>query len=124
MTTRTGHRLRMWRLSVHRTARIKLKAFMSPSARLLVYLRRYRRQFLLGFACVLISTTISLLGPWVLKYAIDDLRGGVTMEKVRLYAAGLLSLSAVGGVFRFSMRRIIIGASRQFEYDLRNDFFA
>ena len=30
----------------------------------------------------------------------------------------------VGGLFRFLMRRIIIGASRDIEYDLRNDFFA
>jgi ATP-binding cassette subfamily B protein len=29
-----------------------------------------------------------------------------------------------GGCFRFLMRRIIIGASRDIEYDLRNDFFA
>ena len=30
----------------------------------------------------------------------------------------------VGGVFRFFQRRIIIGASRDIEFDLRNDFFA
>ena len=34
------------------------------------------------------------------------------------------ALAAVGGLFRFLMRRIIIGASRDIEYDLRNDFFA
>ena len=40
------------------------------------------------------------------------------------YGAVLLLLAAVGGVFRFLMRRVIVGASRDFEYDLRNDFFA
>ena len=30
----------------------------------------------------------------------------------------------MGGVFRFLMRRILIGASRHIEYDMRNDFFA
>ena len=34
---------------------------------------RYRHSFLLGFVCVVITTAISLAGPWVLKYAIDDL---------------------------------------------------
>ena len=36
----------------------------------------------------------------------------------------LLAISAGGGVFRYFMRRLIIGASRRVEYDLRSDFFA
>lgn len=97
---------------------------MSPSRRLIAYMWRYRRSFFTGFACVIASTMIALTGPWVLKYAIDDLNRGVTSEKVRLYASAVLLLAAVGGVFRFLMRRIIVGASRDFEYGLRNDFFA
>ena len=97
---------------------------MSPARRLLAYMGRYRRSFLIGFACVVTTTTIALTAPWVMKYAIDDLNRGVTAEKVRLYAAVLLGLAVVGGLFRFLMRRIIVGASRDFEYDLRNDFFA
>ena len=97
---------------------------MSPARRLFAYMRRYRRTFLIGFACVVTTTTISLTGPWVLKFAIDDLNRGITADKVRLYAAMLLVLAATGGFFRFLMRRIIVGASRDFEYDLRNDFFA
>ena len=60
----------------------------------------------------------------MLKYAIDDLNAGVTAGKLRTYAAALLGLAAVGGVFRFLQRRIMIGASRDIEFDLRNDFFA
>jgi ATP-binding cassette subfamily B protein len=97
---------------------------MTPGRRLLGYVARYRQSFLVGFACVVTTTAISLAAPWVLKYAIDDLDRGVTMEKVRLYASVLLALAAVGGFFRFLMRRVIVGASRDFEYDLRNDFFA
>jgi ATP-binding cassette, subfamily B, multidrug efflux pump len=97
---------------------------MSPERRLIQYLARYRRAFAAGFVCVVMATAISTGGPWVLKYAIDDLSQGLTFEKVRLYGVLLLVLAAVGGLFRFSMRRIIVGASREFEYDLRNDFFA
>jgi ATP-binding cassette subfamily B protein len=96
----------------------------SPGRRLLQDLARYRRAFLLGFACVVMTAAISLTAPWVLRYAIDDLQAGVTSTKVRLYGAAILGLAIGGGVFRFLMRRIIIGASREFEYDLRNDFFA
>jgi len=74
-------------------------------------------------ACVLATTTFQLLAPWVLKYAIDDLNSGVTRRKLALYAGLLLSISLVRGVFLFLMRRIIIGASRDIEYDIRNDFF-
>ncbi|HEY3157458.1 MAG TPA: ABC transporter transmembrane domain-containing protein, partial [Vicinamibacterales bacterium] len=97
---------------------------MSPSRRLLSYVARYRGAFLLGFVCIVSTTAITLAGPWVLKYAIDDLTTGVTTEKLALYAGAILGLAVVGGIFRFLQRRIIIGASRDIEFDLRNDFFA
>jgi ATP-binding cassette subfamily B protein len=98
---------------------------MSPAARrLLPYVNRYRRAFVIGFICVVLTTAFQLLGPWVLKYAIDDLNQGVTQRKLLLYAGLLLGISFVRGVFLFLMRRIIIGASRDIEYDIRNDFFA
>ena len=96
----------------------------SPFLRLLPYVLRYKRAFLLGLACVVITTAIQLLSPWVLKNAIDDLNRGVTREKLALYAGLLLAIAIVGGVFRFLMRRILIGASRDIEYDMRNAFFA
>ena len=98
---------------------------MSPSRRLLTYVGRYRGAFVFGSACIVATTAVTLAGPWVLKYAIDDLtRSGVTGAKLRFYGGAILGLAAVGGVFRFLQRRIIIGASRDIEFDLRNDFFA
>ena len=85
---------------------------------------KYRRAFAIGFACVIVTAAVGLAGPWVLKYAIDDLGQGVDTGKIAFYAWIILGLAAVGGFFRFVMRRIIIGASRDIEYDLRNDFFA
>ena len=85
---------------------------------------KYRRAFAIGFACVIVTAAVGLTGPWVLKYAIDDLGQGVNTGKIAYYAWIILGLAAVGGLFRFVMRRIIIGASRDIEYDLRNDFFA
>ena len=92
--------------------------------RLFPFLFRYKRAFLLGLACVVTTTAIQLLSPWVLKLAIDDLNAGVTRGKLATYAALLLAIAVVGGAFRFLMRRILIGASRDIEYDLRNAFFA
>ena len=97
---------------------------MSPLARLVPCVLRYRRRFLLGLACLVLTTTFSLLGPWVLRHAVDDLTAGVTRDKLAVHAATLLGLAMAGGVFRFLMRRILVGASRAIEYDLRNDFVA
>src|SRR6478752_10115426 len=98
---------------------------MGPAVRrLLPYVNRYRRAFTIGMACVLATTTFQLLSPWVLKYAIDDLNAGVTRGKLASYAGLLLGISLMRGLFLFLMRKIIIGASRDIEYDIRNDFFA
>ena len=97
---------------------------MGPAfRRLLPFVLRYRRQFLLGLACVVVTTSIQLLSPWILKHAIDDLNAGVTRGKLAMYAGLLLGVACVGAVFRFLMRRILIGASRDIEYDVRNAFF-
>jgi len=97
---------------------------MTPTRRLLAYVGRYRTAFTVGSVCIVATTAISLAGPWVLKYAIDDLTTGVTAGKLLFYGGAILALAAVGGIFRFLQRRIIIGASRDIEFDLRNDFFA
>src|SRR6478609_1707762 len=96
----------------------------SAARRLLPYVNRYRGPFVIGMACVLATTTFQLLSPWVLKYAIDDLNAGVTRSKLAFYAGTLLGIACVGGVFRYLMRRILIGASRDIEFDVRNAFFA
>jgi ATP-binding cassette subfamily B multidrug efflux pump len=98
---------------------------LSPAVkRLLPYVTRYRRAFVIGLICVIATTAFQLLAPWILKYAVDDLTQAVTRRKLLLYAGLLLGTSLVRGLFLFLMRRIIIGASRDIEYDIRNDFFA
>ena len=98
---------------------------LNPAARrLLPYVARYRARFAAGAVFLLLATAIQLVSPWVLKLAVDDLTAGVTRGKLGLYAGALIGIAALGGVCRFRMRRIIIGASRLIEYDLRGHFFA
>ncbi len=93
-------------------------------SRLLPYLLRVRGSIIAGLAAALIATTLSLVSPWVLKYVIDGLTQGVDRATLGLYALSILALAAADGIFRYLMRNRLIGASRQVEYDLRNDFFA
>jgi ATP-binding cassette, subfamily B, multidrug efflux pump len=97
---------------------------VSPLRRLLVYVLRYRTAFSFGLACVVITRAVALAAPIVLGRAIDDLTAGVTPLKLAVYGALLLGIGLIGGVFLFLQRRILIGASRDIEYDMRNDFFA
>jgi ATP-binding cassette subfamily B multidrug efflux pump len=97
---------------------------MSAFRRLLPFVFRYKQRFIIGLGCVVVTTAIQLLSPWVLKNAVDDLNLGVTRTKLALYAGLLLAIAIVGGLFRYLMRRILIGASRDIEYDVRNAFYA
>lgn len=91
---------------------------------LLPYLGRYRKRLFLGALMVLLTNAVAVVSPWLLKGAIDDLTLSVSHRKILIYASLLLALSLVEGIFRFLMRRILIGVSRFVEYDLRNDLYS
>lgn len=87
------------------------------------YLRRYRRGILVGMFCLILTNAIWMSFPLVLGSAIDALTTGVTRRQLLLYAAALLGIAAARGFFQYWMRWILIGISRDIEYDLRNDLF-
>jgi len=91
---------------------------------LLPYLKRYRWSYIAGTFCVLLTNGIWILFPLVLGRAADDLHEGVTRQKLLLYAGILLGIAVTKGIFQFLTRWIVIGISRDVEFDLRNDLFA
>ncbi|MGA8343948.1 MAG: ABC transporter ATP-binding protein [Candidatus Sulfotelmatobacter sp.] len=91
---------------------------------LLPYLKRYRWGYAAGTLCVFLTNGIWILFPLVLGKAADDLHEGVTRHKLFLYAAVLLAIAVTKGIFQFLTRWIVIGISRDIEFDLRNDLFA
>jgi ATP-binding cassette, subfamily B, multidrug efflux pump len=91
---------------------------------LLPSLKRYRWSYVAGTLCVLLTNGIWILFPLVLGKAADDLHQGVTRHKLLLYAAVLLAIAVTKGIFQFLTRWIVIGISRDIEFDLRNDLFA
>src|SRR5271168_4227904 len=91
---------------------------------LLPYLKRYRWGFVAGFFCILLSNGAWVLLPQVVRHAVDDLHTGVTSAKLLRFAWQMLEVAAVRGVFLFLTRWIVIGISRDIEFDLRNDLFA
>jgi ATP-binding cassette subfamily B protein len=91
---------------------------------LLPYVKRYRWGYIAGGVCVLLTNGIWVLFPKVLGRATDDLHAGGTRQKLLLYAGLLLAIALFKGIFQFLTRWIVIGVSRDIEFDLRNDLFA
>src|SRR6202521_3289022 len=90
---------------------------------LLPYLKRYRWGFVAGVFCIFLSNGAWVLLPQVIRHAVDDLNTGVTSAKLLHFALQMLEVAAVRGVFLFLTRWIVIGISRDIEFDLRNDLF-
>ncbi len=88
------------------------------------YVRRYRSGLTLGIGALLMKDALAATLPIVIKYGVDSLTRGFQMRILMQLAALLIGLSLVKGLFQYWMRVIIIGISRDIEYDLRNDLFA
>ena len=90
---------------------------------LLPYFRKYWRGLAFGTVSVLLDNGTWIIFPQVLGWAINGLREGITSQKLAWYAAMLVGIALVKGIFRFLTRWVVIGISRDIEFDLRNDLF-
>jgi ATP-binding cassette subfamily B protein len=85
------------------------------------YLWRYRRGLALGGLCLVLKDLAQALQPLMIRGAVDSFRSGAAFVR---FAAYLVGLALLKGIFQYWMRVIIIGISRDIEFDLRNDLFA
>src|SRR4030081_450259 len=88
------------------------------------YLRRYWKSLAWGGAAVILYNVIKVLIPLVIGHAIDDMQRDITETKAPHHALRLLLIAALSAIFLYISRQVIIGASREIEFDLRNDLFA
>ena len=92
--------------------------------RLLPYYTPYRRDVLVGLACVVIAAALGTIIPALLQQAIDGLRAGRPASDLWRIALLMVGIGLVTGVFRYGMRELLNGLSRRIETDLRDDLFA
>jgi ATP-binding cassette subfamily B multidrug efflux pump len=90
---------------------------------LVPYLKRYWKSLAWGGVAVIFYNVIKVILPLVIGHAIDDLHHGVTQAKILHHALRLLGVAALSAIFLYITRQVIIGASREIEFDLRNDLF-
>src|SRR2546430_4697602 len=95
---------------------------MSP--RLRSYLRRHARSYAIGLLLGTASAVLLMLGPHVLRLAVDAIAAGASPFFLLRYAGALIGLNLAVWILRYYMRMHILGISRVIEYEIRNDYFA
>jgi ATP-binding cassette subfamily B protein len=76
-----------------------------------------------GFSALLLKDCTAAVLPYLIGRGVDSMRVEFNLRGVLWLAAALVGFSAVKGILQYWMRVILIGISRDVEYDLRNDLF-
>ena len=92
-------------------------------APLFAYMRRYRLSYVWGTLACLCTNIVSVQAPRVLESAINALKTGTTRQHILWLAILLVIISLSRGIFLYTQRWVLIGISRDIEFDLRNDLF-
>ena len=87
------------------------------------YFRRYKLQLTIGIACIFGSVVAGLFIPLIVGQAVDENWTQVSWTNLTISAGKVVAASVISGAFLFLQRRILIGMSRNIEYDLRKDFY-
>ncbi len=87
------------------------------------YMRRYRWGYVRGTLACVCTNIVAVQFPRVLGMAVDRIEKGTTRELILVFASLLVGIIVVKGVFLYAQRWILIGISRDIEFDLRNDLF-
>ncbi len=87
------------------------------------YLRRYWRQYLWGGLALIVYNSAKAMIPLLIGGAITDMHHGLSAAKIEHHALRLLGVAVIAAICLYLTRQIIIGASREIEFDLRNDLF-
>jgi len=91
---------------------------------LVPYLKRYRMGLFWGGVSVLLSNAFALVIPQLMGSASEDMQRQVTRGKILHFALLIAVFALLKNIFLFLIRWILIGVSRDIEFDLRNDLFA
>ncbi len=95
----------------------------NPLRPLFPYLAKYKKRYVVGFSALVITQVVGVTIPLVIKDTLDALTRGVTLHRLAFFACLLLGIALVKAIFQFWMRWMLIGISRDVEFDLRNDLF-
>ncbi len=91
---------------------------------LLPFVKRYRRQLLLGLLCAACSAALTAAIPQLLRLAVDELHvQGVVAADLLRFGLIMIGLALLDSLFRFGQRMLVAGASYLVEFDIRSAMF-
>ncbi len=89
----------------------------------LPYILKYRREFLIGIVALILTDSITLGVPWLIKDFIDTLPLKPTSDQLLKYVFLLILLAVTLMVGRYGWRKFMFGPSRKIEFDILNSLF-
>jgi ATP-binding cassette subfamily B protein len=92
-------------------------------APLFKFMRRYRWDYVWGTLACIATNIIWVQFPRVLGTAIDTIANGTTHRQIFYFAGLIILIALTKGIFLYAQRWILIGISRDIEYDVRNELF-
>jgi ATP-binding cassette, subfamily B, multidrug efflux pump len=84
----------------------------------------HRRTLGFGMAALAMKDLLAAVAPLAIRAAVDAIADGFDWGRVGWFAAAMVALTCVKGIFQYWMRTLIIGVSRDIEYGLRQKLFA
>ncbi|HEV2904048.1 MAG TPA: hypothetical protein VGW32_03325, partial [Pyrinomonadaceae bacterium] len=90
---------------------------MDDLRRLARFFRPYKWSLIIGIACIVAGVVFNVMVPQIVGEALDANWNEVNWSKLTISALKVLGATAMSGLFLFLQRRIIIGMSRNIEYD-------
>jgi len=91
---------------------------------LAAFTRPYRKRLAFGLTAAALASAFDVLGPMLLRSGVNALQASRPVGWLYGFAGSIIIVAFIGGVFRYLMRRVVIGASRWVESDLRENYFS
>src|SRR5687767_10898403 len=104
-------------------AGVFLSRSMDDIRRLARFFRPYKWSLLFGIASIIAGVIFNVAIPQIVGQALDENWNQVNWSKLNMAALKVLVASALSGLFLFLQRRILIGISRNVEYDMRKELY-
>ncbi len=101
----------------------KLREFWEKSIVYRVFIRKYKRYFIIGTLSLIAVDIINIFPPLIIKKAIDVFSNEVNLPKIAVLSGLFILVSLSQGVCRYLWRIHFIGTSFRCDYDLRMAFF-
>ena len=88
------------------------------------YMRRYRLALVLGLLALALKDLAGAVIPLITRAGVDTVMRGEALGRLWWVCGAIVGAALFKGFFQYWMRVLLVGLSRDVEYDIRNDLFA